>query len=721
MIAPGMSTTAATEAVTDGDAGKQSQHDLDGKNRTNTNIHRYSSSTTKGESNVNVVEDVLMKTDALAAASSASLATAAAAAACVNHSVVPDLMRVYESMTQTSANSPAKNHSNNNNNNNNRNDLNALSQQASYADYSMAQPTHNAHSAMMHQPQYYDPNDPTGVGNAMYYNPGASTVAQNLWGNYDTSGLSVTIPPPYAFPPQQPPSVYAAGTALPGDHSNNMMNNNNTNMDPSDMVVDNANNTTGGGRPVRAKRTVAMAALDNDTGVGYESSVDGGSSGRGPNNNNNKARRKSSSKGRNNSNARSSGHASSDGKTPSQNNSDDKNDGRWSKRFTWPDDLHRDFVSAIFDVGLKHSSPSTVMEHMPPHEQITTERIKSHLQKYRLHRQKAKKEFMTSYQQTMEQINADGGVNNLTSLAGGQVAAHLSFVSEHHPDPEIEVTDETDVGGGRTTSSSSNDIVQRNEEQKLQEETSKPSQVQQVPPSAVEEPTQDVFFLPKLTEAEKISPIGISLGYLMGLFFTLRQQLDMQRQEQLKGQMQVQQQEAQHDPNQQQFFDAFAAEQAGRKMTVGTLQNPSSVKSASRNNLEVNSLIKREMQSQMAFQNKMRALKQQELNKYSKTGMDNNNNMNNMAGSDLGHDHATNMTSDTRQSLNTDPLPQQQVRRSTNKKQHTSQEYQGAGEAAGANTSATGTREQSVSLGEEDDFWNTSVVDDELFDFLMNS
>ena len=207
----------------------------------------------------------------------------------------------------------------------------------------------------------------------------------------------------------------------------------------------------------------------------------------------------------------------------------------------------------------------------------------------------------------------------------------------------------------------------------------------------------------------------------MGLFFTLRQQLDMQRQEQLKGQMQVQQQEAQHDPNQQQFFDAFAAEQAGRKMTVGTLQNPSSVKSASRNNLEVNSLIKREMQSQMAFQNKMRALKQQELNKYSKTGMDNNNNMNNMAGSDLGHDHATNMTSDTRQSLNTDPLPQQQVRRSTNKKQHTSQEYQGAGEAAGANTSATGTREQSVSLGEEDDFWNTSVVDDELFDFLMNS
>lgn len=33
--------------------------------------------------------------------------------------------------------------------------------------------------------------------------------------------------------------------------------------------------------------------------------------------------------------------------------------GRWSKRFTWPDELHRDFVAAIFDVGLKHSSPSS--------------------------------------------------------------------------------------------------------------------------------------------------------------------------------------------------------------------------------------------------------------------------------------------------------------------------------------------------------------------------
>ena len=79
-------------------------------------------------------------------------------------------------------------------------------------------------------------------------------------------------------------------------------------------------------------------------------------------------------------------------------------DGRWSKRFTWPDDLHRDFVSAIFDVGLKHSSPSSILEHMPKNEQITSERIKSHLQKYRVHRNKSKKEFMSSYDASLSKF-----------------------------------------------------------------------------------------------------------------------------------------------------------------------------------------------------------------------------------------------------------------------------------------------------------------------------
>merc|ERR1719491_1877660 len=39
----------------------------------------------------------------------------------------------------------------------------------------------------------------------------------------------------------------------------------------------------------------------------------------------------------------------------------------------------------------------------------------------------------------------------------------------------------------------------------------------------------DSLILPQLTDAEKASPIGAAMGYLMGLFFSLKQQLIIQR------------------------------------------------------------------------------------------------------------------------------------------------------------------------------------------------
>lgn len=67
-------------------------------------------------------------------------------------------------------------------------------------------------------------------------------------------------------------------------------------------------------------------------------------------------------------------------------------DGRWVKRFTWSEDLHRDFVSSIFDVGVKHASPAAILEHMPNHNDITKKSIKVYLQAYRLYLTRAKKE-----------------------------------------------------------------------------------------------------------------------------------------------------------------------------------------------------------------------------------------------------------------------------------------------------------------------------------------
>ncbi|KAL8001456.1 putative Myb domain, Homeobox-like domain superfamily protein [Plasmopara halstedii] len=73
---------------------------------------------------------------------------------------------------------------------------------------------------------------------------------------------------------------------------------------------------------------------------------------------------------------------------------------RKTKRFVWPDDLHRLFVAAIFDVGLKNASPKTLltlMEPVEPDAGLTTEHLKSHLQKFRLNYERSRIEFLEYY------------------------------------------------------------------------------------------------------------------------------------------------------------------------------------------------------------------------------------------------------------------------------------------------------------------------------------
>eukprot|EP00594_Rhizosolenia_setigera_P012547 CAMPEP_0178965954 /NCGR_PEP_ID=MMETSP0789-20121207/16630_1 /TAXON_ID=3005 /ORGANISM="Rhizosolenia setigera, Strain CCMP 1694" /LENGTH=821 /DNA_ID=CAMNT_0020651119 /DNA_START=171 /DNA_END=2633 /DNA_ORIENTATION=+ len=196
------------------------------------------------------------------------------------------------------------------------------------------------------------------------------------------------------------------------------------------------------------------------------------------------------------------------------------NDGRWSKRFTWPDSLHRDFVSAIFDVGLKHSSPSAILEFMAPtSEDITSERVKSHLQKYRLHRAKSKREFMESYDSSLMKFKSSGFVGvaggkrgssgNVGGLSCGEIAGHLTYTTI--------AADQ--MGASHAPGMGSTGIPPT--VATVHDKDALPNPIIQ----GVSGPLQ----LPALTDAEKNSPIGASLGYLMGLFFSLRQQLMLQR------------------------------------------------------------------------------------------------------------------------------------------------------------------------------------------------
>jgi len=428
-------------------------------------------------------------------------------------------------------------------------------------------------------------------------------------------------------------------------------------------------------------------------------------------------------------------------------------DGRWSKRFTWPDELHRDFVSAVFDVGLKHSSPSTILEHMPKHPQVTSERIKSHLQKYRVHRVKSKQEFMTSYESTLQNFQAaPGSLSNVKSLSNGEAAAHLSHsVLTDAADPST--TPRTANGNAAPAASAA-------------------------PPLAVSGtlPDHEAIMLPKMTEAEKMSPIGNSMGHLLGLFFSLKKQLLAQRainktaaaaagakknqslsatESQIVAAspmvyhsssdarvggasnhsmsasmamappLNVSAQPVPSAANAE-WSSANSAHLPATVTTTGESGSPNAVAvqtGSTRTNLEASSMMKREMQNQMAFQNKMRALKQQELNKYTKVPGDEH-----QQSPEGGSHHLVSFQMDHQQNTS-EQLSDTEQRQGHSAHQPNDQQQDGAGvENGDAQTQASGEaavdgrqRLPSFSMGGGEDFWNADVMDDQLFEFLMDN
>jgi len=249
-----------------------------------------------------------------------------------------------------------------------------------------------------------------------------------------------------------------------------------------------------------------------------------------------------------------------------------QSDDRWSKRFSWPDELHRDFVAAIFDVGLKHSSPSSILEHMPKNELITTERIKSHLQKYRLHRLKSKKEFMGCYESSIQKFKNGTFDADPQSLKSAEVAAHLSYNSITDSEEPDDIYRETLLQGG-------------------------------------------VLQLPILTEDEKKSPVGASMGYMLGLFFSLKQQLYS-----LRG-SEVSESRMSPSAKQQTLVEAGGPNSLALKdsffTSVSTHEKNGVFHSSllTMNPLEETNNMKREMQHHINFQNNLRRMKEQEFTK----------------------------------------------------------------------------------------------------------
>ncbi|KAJ0396799.1 hypothetical protein P43SY_007695 [Pythium insidiosum] len=94
---------------------------------------------------------------------------------------------------------------------------------------------------------------------------------------------------------------------------------------------------------------------------------------------------------------------SSSSRSPSLASSKQRKYERKTKRFIWPEELHRLFVAAIFDVGLKNASPKallTIMMAGGATSDLTTEHLKSHLQKYRLNYERSRLEFLEMYDES---------------------------------------------------------------------------------------------------------------------------------------------------------------------------------------------------------------------------------------------------------------------------------------------------------------------------------
>jgi len=72
--------------------------------------------------------------------------------------------------------------------------------------------------------------------------------------------------------------------------------------------------------------------------------------------------------------------------------------------------LEQDFAIAVFEIGLRQSSPKVLKGLMLPAESgsLTTEHIKSHLQKYRLHYERSKEEFLGHYRKYLRLDRGDG-------------------------------------------------------------------------------------------------------------------------------------------------------------------------------------------------------------------------------------------------------------------------------------------------------------------------
>lgn len=203
----------------------------------------------------------------------------------------------------------------------------------------------------------------------------------------------------------------------------------------------------------------------------------------------------------------------------------------------WGEDLHRDFVSSIFEIGLKNASPAVILENMTQKmETITSERVKSKLQKYRSNKnkQKSKEEFMKHYGDFLRKIQSIEARTSVDEIPGADVDVVISAVMEDL------------VSNNQHACLLSGDVAGYLSYCVMKESTRKDGKPSNgaaatsssgLPTNVLRKGAREYvdnyagcrLNFPVLTDVEKQSSLGIAMTFIAGLFLTMSQHLTRER------------------------------------------------------------------------------------------------------------------------------------------------------------------------------------------------
>jgi SHAQKYF class myb-like DNA-binding protein len=208
----------------------------------------------------------------------------------------------------------------------------------------------------------------------------------------------------------------------------------------------------------------------------------------------------------------------------------------------WPVALHREFAAAVYEVGMSRSSPSIILQNMQTtDETITSERVKSHLQKYRRKQPKGKEDFLAAYDKWMTKVmTLSSGLKKRDGTADALIAQNPVSASQHRA-----LMNPDNLGSGEMAAYLSFVIMMQENRDRADEKF----WTTRLPPAALsddnelEDPKKehirsylayDSVRYPQLTEAEKKTTLGKGLDLVQQLLSLLNEQVEAQRQ--LRGQ-----------------------------------------------------------------------------------------------------------------------------------------------------------------------------------------